>query len=272
MDTFFPQRPSDMEDVCLYDFVAEYTKCGFDDDGNPVYRKLGKTVLPNHKSYDPKRENEHESYFYSLLLLFVPFRNEADLIQQGENAESAFNRHMADNSALNTHSEKLQKMLEAWESVQKINEARQAEAEDITDADPLEEDDGPQVLGEATSAMNDVVDLHQGDKNCPSFEELVTSLNTDQARIFQQIKVHLEHQSKHENGECTCTDLTPLHMFVSGVGGTGKSRSSLKLYVDWCHKYGRTEQTAQCVQSVPQRDLQHSMWVVSPSTDCCSSR
>ena len=126
---------------------------------------------------------------------------------------------MADNSALNTHSQKLQKMLEAWESVQKINEARQAEAEDVTDTDPLEEDDGPQVLGEATSAMNDVVDLHQGDKNCPSFEELVTYLNTDQVRIFQQIKVHLE---KHENGESTCTDLTPLHMFVSGVGGTGK--------------------------------------------------
>ena len=100
------------------------------------------------------------------------------MIQQGENAESAFNRHMAD-SALNTHSEKLRKMLEAWESVQKINEARQAKAEDVTDADPLDEDDGPQVLGEATSAMNDVVDLHQGDKNCPSFEELVTSLNTD---------------------------------------------------------------------------------------------
>ena len=107
MDTFYPQRPSDMEDVCLYDFVAEYTKCGVDDDRNTAYRKLGKTVLPNHKSYDPKRENEHERYFYSLLLLFVPFRNEADLIQHGENAESAFDRHMADNSALNTHSENL---------------------------------------------------------------------------------------------------------------------------------------------------------------------
>ena len=179
VDTFYPQRPNDMEDVCLYDFVAEYTKCSVDDDGKPAYRKLGKTVLPKHKSYDPRRENEHESYFYSLLLLFVPFRNETDLIQQGENAESAFDRHMADNSALNTHLEKLQKMLEAWESVQKINEGRQAKAEDVTDTDPLEEDEGPQVLGEATSAMNDVVDLHQGDKNCPSFEELVTSLNTD---------------------------------------------------------------------------------------------
>ena len=99
-----------------------------------------------------------------------PSCNEADLIQQGENAESAFNRHMADNRALNTHSEKLRKMLEAWESVQKINEARQADAEDVTDTDPLDEDDSPQVLGEATSAMNDVVDLHQGDKNYPALK------------------------------------------------------------------------------------------------------
>ena len=68
---------------------------------------------------------------------------------------------MANNSALNIHSEKLQKMLKATESVQKINEARQAEEEDVTDADQLEEqDDGPQVTGEATAAMNDVLDLH----------------------------------------------------------------------------------------------------------------
>ena len=41
-------------------------------------------------------------------------------------------------------------MLKATESVQKINEARQAEEEDVTDADPLEEqDDDPQVTGEA---------------------------------------------------------------------------------------------------------------------------
>ena len=28
IDTFYPQRPRHMEDVCLYDFVAEYTKHG----------------------------------------------------------------------------------------------------------------------------------------------------------------------------------------------------------------------------------------------------
>ena len=44
IDTFYPQRPGGMEDVCLYNFVAEYTKCGVDKDGNVVYCKLCKSV------------------------------------------------------------------------------------------------------------------------------------------------------------------------------------------------------------------------------------
>ena len=77
-----------MEDVCLYDVVANHVKCGVDKDGNIIYRRLVKCVLTNRKVYNPNRENE-KSYFYSLLLLFVSFCNEEDLI---ENSETAFNR------------------------------------------------------------------------------------------------------------------------------------------------------------------------------------
>ena len=77
--------------------------------------------------------------------------------------------------------------------------------------------DGLQVMGEATAAMNDAFDLHQND------DELVSSLNADQSRVFKQVKSHLEHQAMHERKTCTFHDLKPLHMFVSGVGGTGKS-------------------------------------------------
>ena len=49
IDTFYPQRPDDLEDVCLYNFVPEYTKSGVDKDGNRVYRKLNKHDLSNHK-------------------------------------------------------------------------------------------------------------------------------------------------------------------------------------------------------------------------------
>ena len=44
-------------------------------------------------------------------------------------------------------------------------------------------------------------------------------LNLDQRRIFE---AHLLHQVKHESREYSCT-FKPLRMFVSGVGGTGKS-------------------------------------------------
>ena len=111
-------------EVCLYDFVAEYEKCGVDEGGNPVYRERSKPILPNHRLYNPAKENERENYYYSLLLLFVPYLNE-----EGETAESAFEWHLEENVALNTHSEKLQRMLRAREHVQQINEARRAQEE-----------------------------------------------------------------------------------------------------------------------------------------------
>ena len=223
IDTFYPERPDDMEDVCLYDFVVDYVKTGVDKDGNTTYRRLTKSVLPNHKLYNPNKEDGKESYYYSLLLLFVPFRNESDLIEEGESAEDAFQRHMEHDDALNTHSEKLQRMLSARENVQKINEARQAAVQNVPMPDPSEEDDGPQVAGEATSAMHDVANLQENDDSAPCLDDLVSSLNVDQRRIFELIKGHLEHQLQHENDACKCSDLKPLHMFVSGVGGTGKS-------------------------------------------------
>ena len=47
--------------------------------------------------------------------------------------------------------------------------------------EPVEENEGPQVAGEATSVMHDVVNLQQNDESGPSFDDLVSSLNVDQA-------------------------------------------------------------------------------------------
>ena len=125
---------------------------------------------------------------------------------------------------MNTHSQKLQQMLKSKECVEKINEAGQAREDNAAQPQPVEEDDGPQVAGEARAAMNDVLCLQQNDENKgPSLDELVSSLNADQSRVFERVKLHLEHQVLHENGGCKCTDFKPLHMFVSGIGGTGKS-------------------------------------------------
>ena len=58
-------------------------------------------------------------------------------------------------------------------------------------------------------------------------------LNTEQSRIFYNVKSHLLHQKRHDKGKCKC-DIKPLRMFVSGVGGTGKSLliEAIKAFID----------------------------------------
>ena len=69
-----------------------------------------------------------------------------------------------------------------------------------------------------------LVDVHDmKDKSDDlTLDDRVKMLNDDQRQIFDNIKAHLLHQIKHESGQCSCT-LQPLRMFVSSVGGTGKS-------------------------------------------------
>ena len=189
---------------------------------------LKKPRLRNHKLFDPQKETQREDYFYSLLLLFVPFRDESSLLLDNETAEVAFHRLMnVDSSAYHD------KILEAQSTVKDINEARQA---DGAEQRVSKEDNDPQLIGEAKSAMHDMLDImdsHSSDK--PSLEVL----NADQKRIYDRVNAHLVHYKRHEDGECKC-DLKPLRMFISGVGGTGKSFliEALKLLVAkiWSNK------------------------------------
>ena len=68
-----------------------------------------------------------------------------------------------------------------------------------------------------------MLDLQQNESEGPGLEELVSSLNADQLRVYERIKAHLEHPILHERDLCQCREFKPLYMFVSGVGGTGKS-------------------------------------------------
>ena len=56
---------------------------------------------------------------YSLLLLFIPFRDEGMLLQENETAEEAFNRLLPLNSTCSVYHAKLQKVLEAQSHINK---------------------------------------------------------------------------------------------------------------------------------------------------------
>ena len=42
VDIFYPARPKDLENVCLYDFIQWYEYCGASSDSTRVYQKLKK--------------------------------------------------------------------------------------------------------------------------------------------------------------------------------------------------------------------------------------
>ena len=217
VDTFYPQRPAKLEHVCLYDFIAQYEFQGIDDQGQRVYGKLGKPKLPNHKIFDPEIESQREDYYYSLVLLFCPFRDESSLILGNETAEQAFHRLLSNQSS--SHHAKLRTVLVAASTVKVINDARQAEKLEEEEV----EDDEPQLLGEARTAMSDVLDMRLSSHDQLTLDERESMLNADQRRVFDTVKTHLLHERSHENNKCSCNDLKPLRLFISGVGGTGKS-------------------------------------------------
>ena len=141
------------------------------------------------------------------------------MLLENETAEEAFQRLLPADSDGSAYHSRLQKILQAQASIKKINDARQADGEEHKIS---KEDDEPQLMGEARAAMKELFDMNTNPADTLSLEQRVAMLNTDQRRVFDKVKAHFLHQKEHEATKCAC-NLTPLRMFVSGVGGTGKS-------------------------------------------------
>ena len=139
------------------------------------------------------RRTKREDYFYSLLLIFVSFRDEAELVQEGESAKQAFSRARSANSGIHVHHVKVKQMLEAQEKVKRINNARQEDEKGTTD-NGKDSDLGPTIVGEAKSAVDDLHDLQQKPDTKISLDTRIAMLNADQARVFQCVSDHLIHQ------------------------------------------------------------------------------
>ena len=184
IDSYYTQRPRDLENICLYDFVANYEQYGKNDNGDRKYSKLTKPRLPNHKLFHPENDNEREDCYYFLLLLFVLFRDESSLFLLNESAAKAFNYLLPTNVNCSVYHDKLQKMLKAQSNIKKINEARQA---DGIEEKVNKEDDDPQLMGEAKTAMKEVVEINANNSDTLTLEDRITMLNNDQRHIFDKM-------------------------------------------------------------------------------------
>ena len=216
IEDHYPARPKRLGHMCLYDFVRHIDWCHRDKNNEKTYRRLNKPRVPSHPVYDPEKPEQTDDYYYSLVLLFVPFWDESDLLLPSETPEQAF--HRLKNDGLLGHHDKLKKMLKATSTKKKIDEARKELDANKNDDD---EEGGLQIKGNVKSDYENVLKLDPYPDPI-DLNARVSMLNADQRRVYDTITSHLLHLQRHENRECEC-ELKPLNMFVSGVGGTGKS-------------------------------------------------
>ena len=145
-----------------------------------------------------------------------------------------------------------------------------ASPEEECSKEDIDEHSGLEIAGEAKAAIHDVNEMEGNIMNDETLNDNIQMLNKDQLHVFDMITEHLLHQRQHEFGECTCASRIPLQLFMSGVGGTGKS-FLIDVIEHQVAAIGKmTQVVMQIVLLPPQQAWPLIMWVGSPCIGCFS--
>ena len=199
VDTYYPNRPMELEDTTLYDFVAWYDLESKEPKSSVNYfhfydrflKKRTRPYLVNHYRYNPNQDAE--KYFYSILLLFKPWRQCDSLLGDHSSYMEAFNAckdSLLD--GLKYHAQ-LSRLQEANTTVRELISKRreQMEAENMQSGDIAVDEPLRYVATEVQKAMADFEDLvcHV---NPDDIQDMIGQLNEDQLRVFNRVKTTIE--------------------------------------------------------------------------------
>ena len=157
---------------------------------------------------------DREEFFYSHLLLHKPWINESELKGNSSSYEEEYHNLITDIPALTDSVEKaLNRRRMKDQCDKKVSEALLRESQNI-DADDSTKEDVFEVIRKQTDIENQ-----------KQLDLAVSSLSPDQLRVYQQFVKNVEHYYLHKvtPQKCDCDSFVPLHIFVSGFGGSGKS-------------------------------------------------
>ncbi|XP_018361467.1 PREDICTED: uncharacterized protein LOC108760158 [Trachymyrmex cornetzi] len=217
IDSHYPNRPEEFETMSLYEFVQWHDVTKIKPTSKKiVYHKMSngyylkrrqRECLINHYRYDVN--TQPENYFFSLLLMFKPWRKIQDLKNGYDTyAESFHNNELYLEKALEYH----EKSEESKNALEIAKQLLQQHLDDLEKQNTSQDDpDNPVGVQNihAGDAMQDFKDL--GDKQEIDISEMISRLNADQKRIFDRVT------------DTITSGKSVLRLYVSGEGGTGKS-------------------------------------------------
>lgn len=226
IDNHYPNRPEELEDMCLFDFAKNYEIVNTKPQSGTWYpygekflKLRKKPCLINHYNYNMQKNKEQ--YFYSLILLFKPFRTESSLLGTFKTYTEAFE----------SYKDTLIDALQYHERLEELQRARDYLHEEIKELEKADEEDGDSQNIVRCDPIDDNAHdvqacMNLNDATPESVNVTIASLNIDQLRIFNNIReVLTERRNNVENSSI-------LRRFISGVGGTGKSHL-IKLIKAW---------------------------------------
>lgn len=164
--------------------------------------------LINHFRYNIA--NRPEDYFYSLLLLFQPWRNTDELNNGFETYTESFTHQQHMLQQANDYHECNEEFEKCLEYIKKLIENK-------CDNDDDSNDDLQKKSSNCDAAeihiiakeLNDAAQNH--DNNNCTLADMINNMNADEVKVFEKIKNNV------------LSDNTKLKLYVSGEGGTGKS-------------------------------------------------
>jgi hypothetical protein len=247
LDNYYPNRPTALENMCLYDFASNYeykkTQCNMqldthenciilNNDYGYMHRRSSAQLLKTYR-HKPNNNETKEKYFHQILILFKPWRNEdSDLLANASSYEESF-RNSINSNQVNTKlftefEDQFKKIEEAKEYAARLQEQKDDESDDDNSIEG-EEDEQNDLNIEVLPKSEDTV-IEQ----LPDEDELaknIESLNKKQKEIFQEIIKKIDHLNDHKTNKCKCKDTSPLRIFCSGVGGKYKQLENLEFNI-----------------------------------------
>jgi hypothetical protein len=239
----YTSRPLSLENLCLHQFASEYKikpkkKSNFDDENEDCSEEdeelenLSLKLLNSQINIQKRKKaaviktphvciNDNQSeYYYSLLVLYVPFRIEENILSSHDSIENAYIHHFT-NACLNEYIKMIDKTDQLARAIELINILRDnSQTLKASTGNILENNDFERAEDEIADDFTEENDnlLQQETDNTYNHLELNKSiidriklLNEKQKNIFNKVKNKLISN----NGQ--------FFQIIHGAGGTGKS-------------------------------------------------